>query len=96
MTRSIRVDRDALLRLAGDLAGLADRLEHDNDGIGDSVSDPNIAMALKDVQHDWSRKRKIITGYLRGAGAAAGAAADAYDRTEVAIARASSAGGHER
>lgn len=96
MTRSIHVDRDALRRLARDLAGLADRLEHDNDGIGDSVGDPNVAMALKDVQHDWSRKRTIITGYLRGAGEAASAAADAYEHTETTIARAASAGGPAR
>ena len=42
-------------------------------------------MALKDVQHDWSKKRKVITGYLTNAGKAAQNAADAYRQTDHAI-----------
>ncbi len=89
MPAPITVDIPALRRLAADLAGLAGRLDADNDGgtcIGDWISDARIRTALKDVQHDWSGKRGEFTGYLRSVGQAAQAAADAYGRTEQQIA----------
>jgi hypothetical protein len=87
----IQVDIGAVRRLGADLVGLAGRLDADNDDgscIGDWISDPKIRTALKDVQHDWSHKRGEFTGYLRGVGQAALAAAEAYRQAEQQIANA--------
>lgn len=92
MARTIQVDIAALRRLAADLAGLAHQLDADNNGIGDSVSDPYITMALKDVQHDWSKKRETITTYLASAGQALAQAADAYDKVDKVVAQTATAG----
>lgn len=88
MAGTLQVDIPTLRRLAADLVGLADQLTADNKdgtGIGDWISDPNIRTALKDVQHDWSRKRGELTGYLTGVGRAAQAAAEAYGQVEQHI-----------
>lgn len=79
------MDAAELRRLGTDLVRLADQLNADTDALGDGVTDPCLAMALKDVQHDWSKKRKVITGYLTNAGRAAQNAADAYRQTDHAI-----------
>jgi len=50
------------------------------------AGDPVIQAALLDVQHDWSKKRKVITEYLSDVGKAAQAAADAYAQVEAALA----------
>ncbi len=85
MTGKIRVDPAALRQLGADLVHLADQLNTNADGLGTGVTDPLLCMALKDVEHDWSKKRKLITGYLTNAGKAAQAAADGYQQTEDAI-----------
>jgi hypothetical protein len=88
----IRVDADTLRRLGADLAGLAGRLDADAKSLADRVGDPLIALALTDVQHDWSKKRKVITAYLTDAGNAAKQAAEAYCAADGAITRAASPG----
>ena len=85
MKGTIRVDAAELRHLGHDLVTLADQLNADAEALGDGVTDPCLAMALKDVQHDWSKKRKVITGYLTNAGQAAQNAADAYRQTDHAI-----------
>jgi hypothetical protein len=85
MKGTIRVDAAELRRLGTDLVTLADQLNADTDALGDGVADSCLAMALNDVQHDWSKKRKLITGYLTNAGQAARNAADAYRQTDHAI-----------
>ena len=89
----IRVDAGTLRRLGADLVGLARQLDADAKSLADRVGDPLIAIALTDVQHDWSKKRNVITGYLTDAGNAAKQAADAYCHADCAIARASTPGG---
>lgn len=89
----IRVDAVTLRRLGADLVGLGGRLDADAKSLADRVGDPLIAMALADVQHDWSKKRKAITGYLTDAGNAAKQAADAYSQADSAISRAATPGG---
>ena len=89
----IRVDAGTLRRLGSDLVGLAGQLDADASSLGDRVGDPLIAMALADVQHDWSKKRRVITGYLTDAGNAAKQAADAYRQADAAITRAATPGG---
>jgi hypothetical protein len=89
----IRVDADTLRRLGAGLVGLAGQLDADAKSLADRVDDPLIAIALADVQHDWSKKRKVITGYLTDAGNAAKQAADAYCHADGAIARAATPGG---
>ena len=81
----IRVDADTLRRLGADLVALAGQLDADAKSLADRVDDPLIAIALTDVQDDWSRKRKLITGYLTDAGNAAKHAADAYCQADGAI-----------
>jgi hypothetical protein len=93
MSRPIQVDVAALRRLGADLAGLAAQLTADNNGLGDRVEDPYIGMALKDIQHDWSKRRKVITDYLTGAAQAVQAAAHGYGQAEATITRAASMGG---
>jgi len=89
----IRVDADTLRRLGADLVRLAGQLDADAKSLADRVDDPLIAIALTDVQHDWSRKRKAITGYLTDAGNAAKQAAAAYRHADGVITRASTPGG---
>ena len=89
----IRVDADTLRRLGADLVGLAGQLDTDAKSLADRVDDPLIAIALTDVQHDWSKKRKVISGYLTDAGNAAKQAAEAYCQADGAITRASTPGG---
>jgi hypothetical protein len=88
MAATITVDIAALRSLAAQLAGLAHLLRADNDehtGIGSWVGDPKISTALKNIQHDWSHKRKEFIGYLEGVSHGAHAAADAYACTEASI-----------
>ena len=91
MAATITVDIPTLRALAAQLADLAQLLDADNDDatcIGMWVSDPKIRTALKNIQHDWSHKRREVVGYLSAVGRAAGAAADAYGQTEQRIAKA--------
>ena len=89
----IRVDADTLRRLGADLVGLAGQLDADAKSLADRVDDPLIAIALTDVQHDWSKKRKVISGYLADAGNAAKRAADAYCHADGVITHAATRGG---
>ena len=91
MAATITVNIAALRALAAQLADLAHLLKADNDehaGIGAWVGDPKISTALKNIQHDWSQKRKEFIGYLESVSQGAHAAADAYAITEVNISRA--------
>ena len=91
MAATITVDIPTLRALAAQLADLAQLLDADNDDptcIGTWVSDPKIRTALKNIQHDCSRKRREVVGYLSAVGRAAGAAADAYGQTDRHIAKA--------
>ena len=92
MNGMIRVDAAVLRSLGADLVALAGRLDADAEALGQGIADPYLGIALKDVQHDWSKKRKVITGYLTSAGKAAQDAADAYQRTDHAIVCAASPG----
>jgi hypothetical protein len=92
MKATIRVDAATLRGLGSELVAIAKQLDADAEGLGEGVADPCLASALEDVQHDWSKKRKIITGYLNGAGKAAQDAADSYQRTDRAIVCAATAG----
>jgi hypothetical protein len=88
MAATITVDIAALRSLAAQLADLAHLLNADNDertSIGTWVGDPKICTALKNIQHDWSRKRTEFIGYLQSVSQAAHAAADAYASTELNI-----------
>jgi hypothetical protein len=85
MKATIRVDGTTLRGLGSELVAIARQLDADAEGLGEGVADQCLACALGDVQHDWSKKRKIITGYLNGAGKAAQDAADYYQRTDRAI-----------
>lgn len=91
MGGTITVDIPTLRGLAADLAGLARLLDADNDDascIGSWVSDPKITTALKNIQHDWSGKRREVVGYLTNVSKAAAAAAEAYHQCEGCIVRA--------
>lgn len=91
MAATITVDIPTLRSLAAQLGDLARLLAADNDEktcIGTWVSDPKICTALKNIQHDWSHKRKELMAYLQSVSQAAGAAADAYATTEVQISKA--------
>lgn len=91
MAATITVDIAALRSLAAQLAGLARLITADNDEhtcVGTWVGDPKISTALKNIQHDWSHKRKEFIGYLESVSRGAQAAVDAYARTEASIRRA--------
>jgi uncharacterized protein (DUF2235 family) len=85
---TIDVSIPTLRGLATQLVELARVLDADNDKgtrIGDWVSDPKIDSALSNIQHDWSRKRGEVVGYLKSVSQAAAAAADAYGTCENCI-----------
>jgi len=91
MAATITVDLAALRSLAAQLADLAHLLKADNDehtGIGTWVGDPKICTALKNIQHDWSHKRREFVGYLESVSHGARAAADAYASAELDISKA--------
>jgi hypothetical protein len=91
MAPTITVDIPMLRSLAAQLADLAHLLKADNDErtcIGTWVGDPKICTALKNIQHDWSHKRKELIGYLQSVSQGARAAADAYATTEFKISKA--------
>jgi hypothetical protein len=91
MAATITVDIAALRSLAAQLADLAQLLKADNDEhtcIGTWVGDPKICSALKNIQHDWSHKRREFIGYLESVSQGAQAAAGAYATTELHISKA--------
>jgi uncharacterized protein YukE len=91
MAATISVDIAALRTLAAQLADLAQQLKADNDErtcIGTWVGDPKIGTALKNIQHDWSRKRNEFIGYLQSVSRAAHTAAEAYASTELNLRKA--------
>jgi hypothetical protein len=91
MGGTFTVDIDTLHGLAGQLGDLARLLAADNDDdtcIGSWVGDPKITTALKNIQHDWSHKRREFTHYLDTVSQAANAAANAYADVEHGIVQA--------
>jgi hypothetical protein len=83
---TIAVDLDGLRTLAARLSELRIRLALDGRGdLADHCRDPLVAMALQDVQDDWSRKRRAISAYLESAADAVDAAAAAYTAADQAV-----------
>ena len=86
MSQPIHVDIDALQRLAAELSGLSTALDRSgHGGFSAHLDDPYIASALIDVEHDWSKMRRVICGYLDGVADAAGSAAAAYAAADHAV-----------
>ena len=82
--QSISVDYDHLHHLAATLAGIARTL--DGGGLyGVSVSEPFVAAAIAEVQHDWSRARAAIRQFLGDAAQAVDDAASGYAAAESSI-----------
>jgi hypothetical protein len=82
----IMVDPAALRRTGAQLTGLASTLDAQaGRQFNAGIDDPLVEFALNSVQADWSRKRHTITAFLRAAGAAAHAAAEAYEQVERVI-----------
>ncbi len=86
---TIQVDLEGLQLLASRLAEVRARLAADaGSDLAGRCSDPLVSAALHDVQEDWSRKRRLICGYLDAASSAVRQAAAAYATVESGIGRA--------
>ena len=91
---TIQVDLDGLALLAARLEGVRARLAADAGGhLAGRCPDALVSAALQDVQQDWSRKRKLICGYLDAASSAVRQAAVAYATVESEVGRAAVIGG---
>ena len=91
---TIQVDLDGLALLAARLAGVRARLAADaGRDLAGRCPDALVSAALQDVQQDWSRKRKLICGYLDAASSAVRQAAVAYATVESEVGRAAVIGG---
>jgi hypothetical protein len=90
---TIQVDLDGLLMLATRLAEMRARLLGDaNCDVAGGCPDPLVAAALQDVQADWSRKRRVICGYLDAVSSAVRQAAVAYEAVDSAVERGAAIG----
>ena len=86
---TIQVDLDGLQLLATRLAEVRARLAADaGSDLPGRCPDPLVSAALHDVQEDWSRKRRLICGYLDAASSAVRQAAVAYATVESGVGRA--------
>ena len=91
---TIQVDLDGLALLATRLADVRARLAADaGSDLTGRCPDPLVSAALQDVEHDWSRKCKLICGYLDAARLAVRQAAVAYATVESGVGRAAVIGG---
>jgi len=91
---TIQVDLDGLALLAARLADVRARLTADaGSDLAGRCPDALVSAALQDVQQDWSRKRKLICGYLDAASSAVRQAAVAYGTVESGVGRAAVVGG---
>jgi hypothetical protein len=91
---TIQVDLDGLALLAARLADVRARLAADaGSDVAGRCPDALVSAALQDVQRDWSRKRKLICGYLDAASCAVRQAAVAYATVESGVGRAAVIGG---
>lgn len=90
---TIRVDYDGLHALAGRLAQLHTRIATDAArDLAGRCGDPVVALALQDVEDDWSRRRQVVGDYLGAAGSAVAAAAAAYAAADHAVGAAAHVG----
>jgi hypothetical protein len=94
---TIQVDLDGLALLAARLADVRTRLAADaGSDLAGRCPDALVSAALQDVQQDWSRKRKLICGYLDAVSSAVRQAAVAYTTVESEVGRAAVIGGGGR
>lgn len=90
---TIQVDFDGLELLASRLAEVRARLAADAaSDLAGRCPDALVSAALQDVQQDWSRKRRLICGYLEAASSAVRQAAAAYTTVESGVGRAAGVG----
>jgi hypothetical protein len=90
---TIQVDLAGLQLLATRLAEVRARLAADaGSDLAGRCPDPLVSAAIHEVQQDWSRKRRLICGYLDAASSAVRQAAAAYATVESTVGRAAVVG----